>query len=247
MQIHISQNAADLGREAALAGAKAIQKAIQEKGSAAVILATGKSQFTMLEALTSFQNIDWSKVTCFHLDEYVGLPDTHNASFRKYLKEKYVEKVSPVKDFFYVNGDSEDPRQECQRLGACIADYDIDVAFIGIGENAHIAFNDPPADFKTRQAYIVVSLDTACRQQQLNEGWFDSFDEVPSQAISMSVHQIMLSKTIICSVPDKRKALAVKHTIESEVTNRYPGSILQRHPDCTIFLDTDSASLLEQA
>ncbi len=241
MKIIISENKKELGLKAAVKGAELIKKAISEKGAANIIVATGASQFEMLEELIK-QDIDWTKVAGFHLDEYIGITDEHPASFRKYLKERFISKVQ-LKDFHYVTGDT-DPQAECNRLGEIISKHPIDVAFVGIGENAHLAFNDPPADFETTKPYIVVKLDDDCRRQQLGEGWFASFDEVPKQAISMSIQQIMKSKAIICSVPDGRKANAVKNSLQGQVTSLFPASILQNHQFIRIFLDKDSASLL---
>jgi glucosamine-6-phosphate deaminase len=178
----------------------------------------------------------------FHLDEYIGIPETHPASFRKYLKERFADIVKP-KVFHFVNGNT-DPVLECKRLGNLISKHTIDVAFIGIGENGHLAFNDPPADFETDDPYIVVTLDEACRKQQLGEGWFASMEEVPEKAISMSIKQIMKSKAIICTVPDLRKARAVKSTVEEPVSNHVPASVLQNHPATNLYLDKDSSSLL---
>lgn len=179
----------------------------------------------------------------FHLDEYIGLPLSHPASFRKYLLERFITKVPALKAAYLINGES-DPIAECARVGALIEQNPIDVALVGIGENGHLAFNDPPADFDTEDPYIVVQLDDACRRQQLGEGWFHSLQEVPAQAISMSIKQILKSKHIICSVPDARKALAVKNSLENEVGNLYPASILQTHPHCSFYFDTNSAQLL---
>ena len=181
----------------------------------------------------------------FHLDEYIGLPLSHPASFRKYLKERFLEQVPPLKASYLIDGEG-NPEEECVRLGALIRQFPIDVALVGIGENGHLAFNDPPADFDTKNPYIVVNLDEPCRRQQMNEGWFATMDEVPKQAISMSVKQIMKTAHIICSVPDLRKAQAVKDCLEHEVSNLYPASILQRHPDCHLYLDALSASLLTE-
>jgi glucosamine-6-phosphate deaminase len=179
----------------------------------------------------------------FHLDEYIGLPITAKASFRKYLKERFIDKVPALKASHLINGEA-DAKAESDRLGKLITEHPIDVALVGIGENGHLAFNDPPADFETDQPYIIVELDEACRKQQLGEGWFDSFEDVPKQAISMSIRQISKSKSIICSVPDSRKALAVKNTLEQPVSNIYPATILQLHPNCTFYLDKSSASLI---
>jgi glucosamine-6-phosphate deaminase len=242
MTIHISSSGAELGRNAGTAAAKLIKETIAAKGNASIILATGTSQFETLNQLLS-ADIDWSKVTMFHLDEYIGLPITHPASFRKYLSERFISKVPALKAAHLINGEI-DARAECDRLGKLITESPIDVALVGIGENGHLAFNDPPANFDTEEPYIVVELDEACRKQQLGEGWFKSLAEVPQQAISMSVKQILKSKNIICSVPDQRKAMAVKNSIEQPVSNLYPATALQLHASCTCYLDADSSSLL---
>jgi len=241
MQIIISTTKKELGSLAAQKGAVLIQQAIRQNGCANIIVATGASQFEMLEELIKAK-IDWSKVTCFHLDEYIGIPMTHPASFRKYLKERFANKVD-LKTFHYIDAAC-NPEKECTRLKEIIHKLEIDVAFVGIGENGHLAFNDPPADFSTKEPYIVVNLDKACRMQQMGEGWFASLEDVPKQAISMSIQQILKSKAIICSVPDKRKAKAVKAATESKVTNKVPSSILQEHPATWMYLDKDAASLL---
>lgn len=243
MNVIIRQNAKELGIEAGKKSAALIREAIQKNGSANIILATGSSQFETLKQLILEKGIDWNKVTMFHLDEYIGLPLSHKASFRKYLKERFLDKVSPLKSVNLINGEA-NPEEECKRLGDLIHESPIDVALVGIGENGHLAFNDPPADFETEKPYIVADLNKACRQQQVNEDWFESFEEVPKQAISMSVKQIMLSKHIVCSVPDVRKAKAVKDSVEQPVSNLYPASILQNHQDCYLFLEESSASLL---
>jgi len=242
MKIIIATSKQELGKQAAIKGASLLKKAIMERGKANIIVATGASQFEMLAELVK-QDIDWSVVTAFHLDEYIDIPVSHPASFRKYLKERFVDLAHP-KEFHYINGDSVDPEAECMRLGKIISQYPIDVAFVGIGENSHLAFNDPPADFETEAAYLVVNLDDACRKQQMGEGWFKTFEEVPTQAISMSIRQIMKSKSIICTVPDERKAWAVKQTVKSEISNKIPASILQNHPATWLYLDEKSSSLL---
>jgi len=241
MEVIISNTKEELGKKAAGKGAELIRKAISERGKADIIVATGASQFEMLNELVK-EDIDWSKVTAFHLDEYIGISETHPASFRKYLKERFVNIVSP-KEFNYVNGET-DPVSECIRLGNLIGKRSIDVAFIGIGENGHLAFNDPPADFETEEAYLIVKLDEACRKQQLGEGWFPAFKDVPEKAISMSIKQIMKSKVIICCVPDTRKAKAVKNALEGSVTPDVPSSILQQHSAVWLYLDKQSSSLL---
>jgi glucosamine-6-phosphate deaminase len=243
MEIIVRKDPSQLGKSAGSAAAELIREAIKTQGYANIILATGTSQFETLNQLIAEPDIDWSRVTMFHLDEYIALPITAKASFRKYLKERFLDKVPALKAAYLIDGEN-NPEEECKRLAGLISAHPIDVALVGVGENGHLAFNDPPADFDTEQAYLVVALDEQCRRQQLNEGWFNSLEEVPRQAISMSVKQILKAKHIICSVPDSRKALAVKNCLEQPVDNRYPASILQVHPDCTYYLDEASASLL---
>lgn len=242
MEVIIKNDPKELGRAAGIKTAQLINEVVRKKGEANVILATGASQFETLNQLI-IEDIDWSKVTMFHLDEYIDLPESHPASFRKYLKERFLDKVSPLKAFHLINGET-DPDEERQRLGMLIEKHPIDVALVGIGENAHLAFNDPPADFETLAPYLIVNLDADCRGQQLKEGWFESIDEVPKRAVSMSVNQIMKSEVILCSAPDARKAVAVQKAIEGEVSNLVPASILQTHPNCMYYLDKNSAKLL---
>ena len=243
MEINISPTRLKTGSAAAHLAAESIMKAIAEFGEANLILATGASQFEMLAELVR-QPVDWSRVTAFHLDEYIGLPETHPASFRKYLKERFEEQVGGLKAFHYVVGDSPDPAGECRRLNRLLGGLRVDLACVGIGENGHLAFNDPPADFEIADPYIIVELDEACRRQQLGEGWFASLDDVPRRAISMSIRQIIKSRRIVCTVPDLRKADAVQKTVEGPVTNQVPASVLQQHPLCNLFLDEASASRL---
>ncbi len=241
MEIVISESKQELGKIAAQTGADLIRKAIIQNGEAFIIVATGASQFEMLGELVK-EDLNWSLVTAFHLDEYIGISDQHPASFRKYLKERFADLVLP-REFNYVNGD-DDPDAECKRLGDLISKQPIDVAFVGIGENGHLAFNDPPADFEIEDPYLVVNLNDACRHQQLGEGWFPTFDDVPKKAISMSIRQIMKSKAIICSVPDDRKAQAVYGTLNNEISPDCPASILRNHPNTILYLDKQSSSLL---
>lgn len=243
MNIEIKTNAVELGQAAGKLAGELIRKAIEDKGGANIILATGTSQFETLNQLVQEENIDWAKVTMFHLDEYIGIPETHPASFRKYLKERFLTKVPPLKSANLINGES-NPEAECIWLGDLITQHPIDVALVGIGENGHLAFNDPPADFDTEEPYIIVDLDEACRRQQYGEGWFKTVEDVPRQAISMSIRQMMKSRYIICSVPDARKATAVKNSVEQAVSNLFPASVLQAHEKCSLFLDEASAALL---
>ncbi|WP_286767994.1 MULTISPECIES: glucosamine-6-phosphate deaminase [Sphingobacterium] len=243
LKINSYNSRKEMGEAAGLLGATSIKEAIAKNGEANIILATGQSQFETIEALLQDKDIDWSKIRVFHLDEYIDLSENHPASFRKYLKERFLDKITAIQEAILINGEN-DVEAELKRISEKIAAYQIDVAFVGIGENGHLAFNDPPADFNTKQPYLRVDLDKECRLQQLGEGWFNSLDEVPKQAISMSVYQILQSAKIVCTVPDERKALAVKNCIEGEISNLHPASILQSHDDCHVFLDSHSASLL---
>lgn len=246
MRTHVATDTKAMGGQAASDGAALIRAALAARGAANIIVATGTSQFETLDALTKAEGIDWSQVTGFHLDEYLGLPITHPASFRGYLKERLVDRI-PLRVFHYVDGEAPDAVAECARLGEEIRKQPVDVAFVGIGENGHLAFNDPPADFETQAAYIVVDLDEACRRQQHGEGWFETLDAVPRQAISMSIQQILKAEHIVCTVPDERKAVAVAAAIEGPVTPEVPASVLQQHGDVTIYLDPPAASRLKKA
>lgn len=242
MNIRVLADAKSLGEAAAGHAAESLRGALQQKGSARIIAATGASQFEFLEALTSAPGIEWNKVEMFHLDEYVGLPATHPASFRKYLLERLIQKTG-IGKYHLIDGDG-DIRIVIQRVGRELNSSPIDVAFVGIGENGHLAFNDPPADFETEDPYLVVDLDQPCRQQQVNEGWFASLAEVPRQALSMSIRQILKSREIIASVGGERKVRAVQACLEGAVSPMAPASILQTHPRTTVYLDQASARLL---
>ena len=243
MNIKVFQSKKEMGKEAAKLGAAKINETLKMNANANIILATGASQFEMLEHLVK-QDIDWKSVNCFHLDEYIGLEESHPASFRRYLKERFYEKVN-VNEFHFINAEKFE-LDECNRLNKIINNYKIDVAFIGIGENGHLAFNDPPADFKIEDPYIIVELDHLCRMQQLGEGWFTDLESVPKKAISMSINQILKSKSIICSVPDLRKAEAVMKTVNDPISSLLPATILKTHKDVNLFLDERSASLLDK-
>ncbi|MBV9988646.1 MAG: glucosamine-6-phosphate deaminase [Chitinophagaceae bacterium] len=240
--VFIAPDPGTMGIAAGKAAANGIRNAIDENGTATIILATGTSQFETLKQLTA-EPIDWGKVVMFHLDEYIGLPISSGASFRRYLKERFIDKVSPLKAVHLIDAEL-DPVAECKRLATLIAAHPVDIALVGIGENGHLAFNDPPADFSTDDPYIIVSLDDACRKQQMGEGWFASMDAVPTKAISMSIRQILRSEQIICSVPDMRKAEAVKNSLEGPVSEQVPASILRQHSHCSYYLDEQSARLL---
>lgn len=239
MNINISSSPAELGKRAASLVVSKLKEAILKKGEARLLVSTGSSQFDTLKALVE-SDVDWSKVEVFHLDEYIGLDESHPASFRKYLYERFINHI-PVKKFYPVDGNG-DAAGNIARLSEEILKKPIDVGVIGIGENAHIAFNDPPADFETTQPYLIVHLDERCRLQQVNEGWFPSLEAVPPTAISMSVHRIMQCKIIISSVPHLVKAEAVAGTLTNELTNIVPATMLKQHPDWNLFLDDFSAS-----
>ena len=239
MIIHVYRTPEEMGNEAARLIAEKLNAAIAQKGEARLLLSTGASQFEMMDALIHMP-VDFSRVTMFHLDEYVALPVTHIASFRKYLQERFVDKV-PLKEAVFVNGEG-DVEANIAAITARIKEAPIDVGVIGIGENGHIAFNDPPADFDTEASYKVVNLDERCKRQQVGEGWFATVDDVPKQAISMTVKQIMACDSIVSVVPHAVKAEAVKNTLERDVTNLVPATIMKTHPDFNLFLDSESAA-----
>ncbi len=242
MILKVFDDKSSLGKAAAEEAAVAMRHAIAEKGRARILVATGASQFEFLEALTKTPALEWEKVEMFPLDEYSGLSLEHPASFGRYLLERLVRKTG-IQHYHLLNGKG-DPAEECHRVGGSLAAAPVDVAFVGIGENGHLAFNDPPADFETEEPYLVVHLDEACRRQQVGEGWFSSVEEVPEKAMSISIRQILKSKQILCVVPDARKARAVKVCLEGEISPLAPASILRTHDHVTVFLDRDSASLL---
>jgi glucosamine-6-phosphate deaminase len=234
-----------LGAAAAADAARAIARATAARGRARIIAATGASQFEFLAALVARDDVDWSRVELFHLDEYIGVSADHPASFRRYLLERLIRPTG-LTTMHLLDGEA-DPAQVCREAGAAIQAAPIDVAFVGIGENGHLAFNDPPADFETREPYLVVALDEACRLQQVGEGWFPSLDAVPTRAISMSCRQILAASEVLVIVPDARKAEAVRGACEGPVTNRVPASLLQEHPHVTVYLDPPAASRLARA
>jgi glucosamine-6-phosphate deaminase len=243
MRLRVFDDKISLGRSAAEQAATAIRHAIVEHGRARIIAATAASQLEFLDALTKAPGIDWTKVEAFHLDEYIGLPISHPGSFRKMLMEQLVEKTGII-HYHLLAGDAPDPSAVVREVGQQLASAPIDIAFLGIGENGHIAFNDPPADFTTDDPYIIVNLDEACRQQQVGEAWFADISQVPTRALSMSVRQILKAREILAVVPDKRKAQAVKACFEGEISPMAPASILRRHSNATVYLDRQSASLL---
>ena len=245
MDLKILRDKQEVGAAAANHAAQSLRRILARRDWARLIAATGASQFEFLKALTSAPGIDWHRVELFHLDEYVGLPITHAASFRKYLLERLIRKTGITRHHL-LDGER-DSGEVIREVGGELRSDTVNLAFVGIGENGHLAFNDPPADFETEEAYLVVELDEACRRQQVNEGWYSSLAEVPTRAISMSIQQILKAEEIIAVVPDARKAAAVKACLEGEISANAPASILRRHPNTTIYLDRESAALLSQA
>ena len=244
MKVIYSQTAKELGVKAAKETARLLNQAIAEKGHARIILSTGASQFTTLEALIA-EDVDWTKVEMFHLDEYIGIDESHPASFVKYLKERFVSKVSLKAAYFVDPSCGVD--EIMTKLGEKLREEPVDVGLIGIGENAHIAFNDPPADFDDENAYKVVVLAERCRQQQLGEGWFATLADVPEKAISMTVKQILRCRHIISAVPYAVKAQAIHDTLTNEITNMIPATVMKNHPSVQVFIDADSASMLPES
>ena len=246
MLLKVFEDKVSLGRAAAEQAATAIRRAIDARGCARIVAATAASQAEFLDALTTIPGLDWSRVEAFHLDEYIGLPITHPGSFRKMLMEQLVLKTG-IPKYHLLEGDAANPDEVARVVGRALASAPVDIAFLGIGENGHIAFNDPPADFEVQEPYIIVNLDEACRQQQVGEAWFAHISQVPTRALSMSVRQILKAKEILAVVPDSRKAQAVKRCFEGEISPAAPASILRKHANATIYLDRNSAALLSPA
>src|ERR1700743_1685039 len=244
VQVNVLPSKTVTGSAAAKHAAKSLQAVLAKSPFARIIAATGASQFDFLQFLTATPGIDWLRVEMFHLDEYIGLPIDHPASFRKYLMERFVRNTGIL--LYHLLDVEQDPAGVGRAEGEKLAPGPIDIAFVGIGENGPLAFNDPPANFETEDPYLIVELDEACRAQQVNEGWFKSIPEVPPRAISMSVKQILKSREIIAVVPGPQKARAVKDCLEGEISPMAPASILRTHPNTTVYLDADSASLLTE-
>lgn len=246
MLLKLFPDKVSLGRAAAEQATATIRRAISEQGHARIVTATGAAQFEFLDALTKTPGIDWAKVEAFHLDEYIGLPAEHPGSFKKFLNDNLASKTG-IKNFHYLDGNASDMPAFVRDIGKLLASAPVDIAFLGIGENGHIAFNDPPADFDIEDPYLIVNLDEACRRQQVGEAWFADISQVPKQAISMSARQILKARELLVVVPDQRKARAVKMSIEGEINPMAPASIMRRHPNVTVYLDTHSISLLSPA
>ena len=242
MNVKVYETKKLASQAAAAQAAASMAEAIHDRGCARIVAATGTSQLDFLDALTSTTNVDWQRVELFHLDEYIGLPASHPASFRKYLLERLIRKTG-IENYHLLDGDA-DPREVASRVGQELNSAPVDLALVGIGENGHLAFNDPPADFDTEMPYLVVGLDEACRRQQVGEGWFSDISEVPKQALTMSIRQILKARQIIAPVPEARKAKAVKACLEGEISPLAPASALRMHPNVTVFLDLQSAALL---
>jgi glucosamine-6-phosphate deaminase len=245
VQIKRFEDKQQMANVAAEEAASVLRDAIQKNGKARIIAATGAAQFAFLDVLTRLPGIDWKRVEMFHLDEYIGIPETHPASFCRFLKERLILKTG-ITQAHLLRGD-QDPAAVIRETGSALTSAPIDVAFVGIGENGHLAFNDPPADFETEEPYIVVDLDDACRRQQMGEGWFATFEDVPKRAISMGIRQILKAKRIICFVPDARKANAVQACFDGEITPQAPASILRTHKQTNVYLDKESSALLSEA
>ena len=244
MYVNVLRSKLDAGEAAARHAAQSLLRVLSHSETVRIIAATGASQLDFFESLTSTPGIDWQRVEMFHLDEYIGIPTTHAASFRKYLMERFIRKTGMTR--YHLLDGEQNPDHVIRVIGRELKSAPVDIAFVGIGENGHLAFNDPPADFDTDEPYLVVELDEACRWQQVTEGWFGTISEVPLRAISMSVKQILKAKEIIATVPGSRKARAVKACLEGEISPLAPASILRRHPNTTVYLDTESASLLAE-
>ncbi|HEX4379507.1 MAG TPA: glucosamine-6-phosphate deaminase [Candidatus Acidoferrum sp.] len=245
VQVNVLPSKTETGSAAAKHAANSLQRVLANSETVRIIAATGASQLDFLQFLTATPGIDWQRVEMFHLDEYIGLPVSHPASFRKYLMERFIRKTG-IRKYHLLDGE-QNAEDVVRTVGDALKSAPIDIAFVGIGENGHLAFNDPPADFETDEPYLIVELDDACRAQQVNEGWFNSIPEVPARAISMSVKQILKSQEIIAVVPGAQKALAVRACLEGEISPMAPASILRTHSNTTTYLDTESASLLTEA
>ncbi|KPK50883.1 MAG: glucosamine-6-phosphate deaminase [Planctomycetes bacterium SM23_25] len=246
MKVAIYETVREMAEAAAALAAGELSRHIAENGRATFMAATGASQFAFLDALSRQSHVDWARTEMFHLDEYIGLPESHPASFRRYLRERLLDVVRPGR-VHLINGNAADPCQECARLERLMLEDGVDVAFVGIGENGHLAFNGPPADLATDGCFTVVSLTDSCRAQQLHEGWFGTIQEVPNKAITVTVRGILKSKCIVSVVPEARKAVAVRCALSGLVSPTCPASVLVEHPRAYLFLDADAASLLDKA
>jgi glucosamine-6-phosphate deaminase len=244
MKLRLEPDRRAMSAAAARHAAESLRRVISHRGHARIVAATGASQLEFLDELTSLPGIDWPRVELFHLDEYVGIPESHPASFRRYLRENLIDKTG-IRQYHFLDGTG-NVTDVIRRVGRELSSAPIDVMFAGIGENGHLAFNDPPANFEITDPYILVNLDEACRRQQVGEGWFASIDDVPTRAISMSIRQMMKALELLLIVPDARKAHAVKATLEGEIAPQVPASIIRTHSNVTLYLDEPAASMLER-
>jgi len=246
MKVAIYETVRKMAEAAAELAAGELSRRIAESGRATFMAATGASQFAFLDALTRQRQVDWARTEMFHLDEYIGLPESHPASFRRYLQERLLGVVHPGR-VHLINGNAADPWQECARLAELMPKDGVDIAFVGIGENGHLGFNDPPADFANEDLFIVVTLPDSCRSQQVHEGWFSKLEDVPGKAITVTIRGILKSKCIVAVVPEARKAVAVRCALRGDVRPECPASALREHPRSRLFLDAEAASLLDKA
>jgi glucosamine-6-phosphate deaminase len=245
MKLEVYPSRESMGVAAARATAEALKEIGQDHKTIAAIFATGASQLATLDALTKIENLPWSQVRGFHMDEYIGLPVDHPASFRGYLREKLTEKV-PMKEFFEVDGTAPDPEQVCLYYAEKLRSSNPQLCLLGIGENGHLAFNDPAlADFSDPLDVKVVHLDSMCRQQQAAEGWFNTPEDVPEYAITLTIPTLLRVPKLIVSVPGSRKAKIMRRTLEEAISTACPATILRTHPDVTVYLDKDSAAQLD--
>ncbi len=245
MKLQLEADRRALPAAAARHAASSLRRVINQNGKARIVAATGASQLEFLQELTSLTGIDWLQVELFHLDEYVGIPEDHPASFRRYLRENLIDKTG-IRNYHFLDG-TRPVNDVIREVGRELTSAPVDIMFAGIGENGHLAFNDPPANFDTTDPYILVNLDEACRRQQVGEGWFARMENVPTTAISMSIRQMMKADELLLVVPDVRKAAAVKAAIEGEITPQVPASIIRTHPTVTLYLDEPAASMLQRA
>lgn len=246
LKIEIYPDSQAAGEAASLAAATEIRRLAERSGDIGVIFATGASQIPTLRALTSIAGLPWDRIVGFHMDEYENLPLDHPASFRRYLRERLTSRVS-MKQFNEIDGTLDDPEQLCVDYAGLLRAANPQVCLLGIGENGHLAFNDPPvADFNDPQDMKIVVLDDVCRQQQFAEGWFESLDAIPKRAATLTIPALFRVPKLIASVPGSRKAQIVHRTLTEPITTACPATLMRTHPDCTVYLDKDSAAELQR-
>lgn len=244
LKVEAYESTEAMGKAAAESAAERLRELLKQNETVAVIFATGASQVAMLEALTSIPDLPWDRVVGFHMDEYLGIPDQHPASFRRYLRERLTDKVK-MRQFHGIDGTKENPEETCRRYAELLREHNPQLCLLGIGENGHLAFNDPAeANFEDPNDIKIVSLDQQCRQQQVNEGWFGSLAEVPQRAITLTIPTLLRVPRLIATVPGERKAHIVHRTLTEEISTRCPATIMRKHPDTTVYLDPASATEL---